>query len=109
TSIIRPPITSAAISMGDTGRAPWTQAYRYAITLAPIQSAGTTVDLAIFRYCDQTLICAAGRGFRGGTDKYEKNLKKDWFEGLTTPRPMPKMRATCSEQRNAENAASSQG
>lgn len=39
----------------------------------------------------------------------EKNLKKYWFEGLTLPRAMPKMRATCSEQRTAKNAAGSQG
>src|SRR5690606_11447471 len=39
----------------------------------------------------------------------EKNLKKYWLEGLTLPRAMPKMRATCSEQRTAKNAAGSQG
>src|SRR5690606_41806587 len=39
----------------------------------------------------------------------EKNLKKYWLEGLTPPRGMPTMRATCSEQRTAKNAAGSQG
>lgn len=33
---------------------------------------------------------------------HEKNLKKDWLEGLTLPRTMPKMRATCSKQRNTK-------
>jgi len=47
---------------------------------------------------DQWNASPAGQDFR----EYEKNLKKDWLEGLTLPRTMPKMRATCSEQRNTE-------
>ncbi|TKA90962.1 MULTISPECIES: hypothetical protein [Halopseudomonas] len=82
---------------------------RYAISIISIQSAGATGGLALDDYCDQTLITAVGHGFRGENQKPEKNLKKDWLGGLTDPGAMPKMRATCSEQRNAEDAASSQG